>query len=241
MEVAAIVAENLLPQELGVQEHARSRLNRPLSALTPKVSVTATTAPGAALHSCLKRHSRSRGCRRPSTAPGAWKGPRAPPAPALPQPGPRRRARGESRAPRGMGQTRCRAPARPPSRPQPRSQGPGKARPICAGRAGPGAPAALPTRAASTAPALRAPSPGAEGAGRAGVPAWRTATSNRAPPGRLGAWRDRYPSSEGAPVTHRLTPRPPPRRHRSPAPVAAALLQPQAPPSSPIYKLGARS
>ncbi|XP_058579536.1 proline-rich protein 2-like [Neofelis nebulosa] len=139
-EVAAVVAESLLPQELGAREHARSRRNRPLSALTPEVSVTATTAPGAALHSCLKRHSRRRGCRRPRTASRAWRGPCAPPAPALPQPGPRRGARGESREPRVGGQhgpdtlPRSGPPARSPGARGPANRapsapaGPGQAR-----------------------------------------------------------------------------------------------------------------
>ena len=123
-----------------------------------------------------------------------------------------------------MGQTRCRAP---PARQQPRSRGPGRARPSRAGRA---EQPSLPAQAQ----VLRR---------RGGVPAWREATSNRAPPppGRPGARRDRYPSDVGAPATHRLAPRLPPRRRRSSLPAAAALSQPQAPRSSPIYKLAARS
>lgn len=131
-----------------------------------------------------------------------------------------------------MGQTRCRAPGGPPAAGEPRAP---RRRPFRAGRV---RRAQQPPPPRPPAPAC--PSPGAEGAGRAWVPAWRAATSNRASPPDPGARRGRYPSDAGPPATHRLAPPPTPRR-RSPPPAAAALLQPQAPPSSPIYKLGARS
>lgn len=95
----------------------------------------------------------------PQRVPAAGGGP-APPA--LPPPGPRRGARGESGARRHGPDTLPRS-ARPPAAPEP---GPGRARPSRAGRA---------EQPPSPAPAqvLR---------GRGGVPAWREATSNRAPP-----------------------------------------------------------
>lgn len=160
----------------------------------------------------------------PQRVPAAGGGP-APPAPALPPPGPRRGARGESGARRHGPDTLPRS-ARPPA---PQEPGARQSAPL--------------PRRPSGATLVARPSPGAEEAGR-GPRVARSHQQQGAPPtspGRPGARRDRYPSDVGAPATHRLAPRLPPRRRRSFLPAAAALSQPQAPRSSPIYKLAARS
>ncbi|XP_035866358.1 atherin-like [Phyllostomus discolor] len=137
-----------------------------------------------------------------------------------------------------MGQARCRAAPRPAAR-SPGAKGPAKA-------SVPRGPARG-ARPPSPPPAPAGGTPGAEGAGRAQVPAWRVVASNRAPPrptperGGETVIRERRGTPGNSPARTTAASAPPPLPLRSPPPAAAGLGQPQAPRSSPIYKLGARS
>lgn len=206
-EVAAVLARPPPPRTRSLGGSERPAEPRPAGGPTPKVSVTATTAPSTALHSSLNVTPAAEGAG----------GRRGPAPPALPPPGPRRL--GVASGARRHGPNTLPRSARPPAAPEPGS--PAERAPPRAGRAG--------------SPVAR-PSPGAEGAGR-GPRVARSHEQQGAPartgPAR-GETVTRVTSR--APAAHRLAPRLPPRRRRSSPPAAAALSQPQAPPGWPILQ-----